>query len=213
MKHLKMLGLAAAAAMALTAFIAASASASVLCSAAESTCSAVNRWPIGTTLDFSLKAGTSAKLVTTDGKTTLDTCTGAGTTVSGKLESDTSSATPTNAKGNVPVSGLTWATCTFTTDTLKTGGLEVVQGASGNGTVKVTGEFQVTINTILFGSCVYGVGVGTSLGELKEGKPATFVANATVFRISTIACPETAKWTGEYTLTSPANTTLYVSTY
>ena len=210
MKYVKMITLAAVAAAALTAFVAASASASVLCSAPEATCSTANRWPIGTTIDFSLKTGTSAKLVTIDGSTTLVTCTGAGTTVHGTLASDTSSATPTNAKGNV--SALRWETCTSTTDTLKIGGLEVVQGAGGNGTVKSTGEFQVTINTVLFGSCIYGVAAGTSLGELKEGKPATFVANAGVVRLGTnFACPETAKWTAEYTLTTPANTTLYVS--
>ena len=206
MKYVKMLGLAAVAATALMAFMAASASASVLCSTATTPCT--SKWPTGTVLDFSLKSGGSAKLVTTDGKTTLDTCTGGGTTVSGKLESDTS--TGTNAKGNV--SALKWETCTFLTNTLKTGGLEVVKGTGGNGTVKSTGEFQVTINTGFFGSCIYGVGAGTTLGELKEGKPATFVANAVAVRFGTnFACPETAKWTGEYTLTTPANTTLYVS--
>ena len=206
MKYVKMLGLAAAAAAALMAFVAASASATVLCSAPESTCSAANRWPLPTTIDFSLKTGTSAKLVTTEG-TTLDTC--SASTVEGVLESDTS--TGTNAKGKV--TKLTWGSCTFTTDTLKFGGLEVVQPASGNGTVKSTGEFQVTINTLLFGSCVYGVTSGTTLGTLTEGKPATFDANAVAVRFgSNFACPETSKWTAEYTLTTPANTTLYVST-
>lgn len=210
MKYVKMLSLAAVAAMALTAFVGAApaSAASVLCSTATNPCAPVAaRWPLGTSLDFSLKSGGSAKLITTGGAT-LDTCTGGGTTVAGKLESDATKGT--NAKGNV--SALNWETCTVTTKTLKTGGLEVEAGASGNGTVKSYGEFQVTVNTVLFGSCIYGVTAGATLGTLKEGNPAAFVANAVAVKLGgEAACPETTKWTGEYTLTSPANTTLYVA--
>jgi Cu/Ag efflux protein CusF len=210
MRYLKMLGLAAAAAAALMAFVgagSASAATSTLCSASESPCTN-NAWPLKTALDFSLKTGSSAKLVDTNNNT-LDTCTGAGTTVAGKLETDSTKGTLAGGA----VSALNWETCTKKTKTIKTGGLSVEGGGGGNGTVKATGEFKIEIDTeTLFGICEYGVTAGTTLGEIKEGNPATFVANAVASRLGGgFACPTTAKWTAEYTVTSPSNTTLYVS--
>jgi len=212
MKYVKILGLAAIAAAALMAFIGAgTASATVLCSTTTTPCT--SKWPAGTALEFSIVSGGSAKLVTTDEKTTLDTCT--GSTVKGSL-TNAGSATET-ASGPVEKANLTWSGCSFPTNTTQGAGLEVhaITG-SDNGTVTASGEFRVTINTVLFGSCVYGVTAGTDLGTLTGTTPTrtdgVFDANAIASKLtgSEAACPATSKWTAEYTMTKPANTDLYV---
>lgn len=108
----------------------------------------------------------------------------------------------------------TWAGCSFATKTIKNAAYEIhkITGTS-NGTVTADGLFEVTSNTVLFGSCIYGVASGKSLGEISEGNPAILHINAIAQRLSgsAFACPETSKWTTTYTLTSPASTTLSVS--
>jgi len=174
---------------------------SVFCTVQESPCPEANRWAAGTELDFSLKSGITSKLLDTSGNN-LDTCT--GSTAKGKLEKAESVTGP--------IESLTWSGCTFTTTTLSAGKLEVTNASTAhNGTVKTDGTIEVTINITLFGSCIYGFDAGTDIGELKEGKPATFVVNALVKRFgSNFACPTTAKWTAEYTLTEPKEKTLSV---
>ncbi len=219
MRYVKMLALAAVAAGALMAFIGAgTASATVLCSTTADPCPAGQSWPANTAIDFSIPSGASANLVDTTGEP-LDTCT--TSTVKGKItNAGSSSATTTGA-----VEELTWGSCTFPTKTLTLGNLEIhkVAGTS-NGTLTADGTFEVTINTIFFGSCIYGVTSGVDLGELTEGiytkttgKPtdetAVFHANAVAekFSGSNLACPSTSRWTATYTLTSPEGTTLSVS--
>ncbi len=208
MKYVKMLALAAVAAGALMAFIGAgTASASVLCSTTTEAgkCPEAQIWPNKTVIDFSLTPETSALLKETgaEGKT-LDTC--KVSTVKGEL---TNAAVATGK-----ITELTWGTCTFPTKTVLNGGLQVdrIAGTS-NGTVTSDGITEVTINTILFGSCIYTVESGKSIGTLTEGKPAVFTANASAIKTAgaAAACPETSVWTASYTLTSPTNTTLSVS--
>jgi hypothetical protein len=201
MKYAKMLALAAVAAGALMAFIGAgTASATVLCSTTVEPCPAGQK--VTGTLDFSIPTGQSASLVNTAGES-LDKC--STSTVKGKI-SNAGSATET-VTGSVEE--LTWGSCTFPTNTLTKGKLEVhkIAGTS-NGTVTADGTFEVTINTVFFGSCIYGVTSGVDLGEITEGNPAVFHANAVAekFSGSNIACPETSKWTATYNLTTPATT-------
>jgi len=202
MKYVKMLALAAVAAGALMAFIGAgTASASVFCSTATNPCT--SRWP-NTTVDFSLASGTSAEFREDPGET-LNTC--KASTVKGTLITGSSTAT---TKGPVEKANLTWGSCTFPTTSLKGATLEFHALASGNATVTGSG-YEVTIQTFLFGSCVYGTGEGKDLGTLTEGNPATFHVDATVNKISGF-CPGTsATWLATYTLTEPSATTLYVS--
>ncbi len=220
MKYAKMLALAAVAASALLAFIGAgSASAAVICSTTGiDPCPAGQKWEAGTVIDFSIPAGGSALLTETGGKT-IDTC--KTSTVKGKI-------TEPGGEGKTatgPVEELTWGTCTFPTKTLTMAALEVKKIAgTSNGTVladeytpKGEKRFEVTINTVLFGSCIYTVEPGASLGDLTEGKtgtetPPVFHANAVAKKTPTspIPCPETAKWTATYTMTSPENTTASV---
>jgi len=212
MKHLKTLALAAVVAGALMAFIGVgTASATKLCSTTIATCPSGQNVQSGVTLDFSLASGTSASLQETqppEGEGgVLDTC--KSSTVKGHL-TNVGSATET-ATG--PIDELTWGTCTFPTTTTILGKLEVhnISGSS-NGTLTADGETRVTINTIFFGTCVYTVPSGNSLGDLTEGKPAIFHANAVAHKVVGTPCPTTAVWTATYTWTEPKETTISVST-
>ena len=185
MKYVKILSLAAVAAMALMAFAASSASAtSIVGGEPEKT------FGNGDTIDFSIPSGKSAVLVDTAGEE-IDTC--ATSTVKGKLSTATTGS----------IEELTWGSCTFPTKTITNGKLEVTGGTGTVGTVKADATIEVTINTIFFGSCIYGVTAGESVGTI-SGKPASFTANAVAekFSGSNLACPATSKWTGTYSATT-----------
>lgn len=208
MRYLKMLGLAAIAAAALTALAGAgSASATVLCSTTADPCPSGQDWPVGITLDWSLVPGTSIVQTDTAGNV-LSTC-----------KESTVKWTMTKTGSSVEtVTGVdeetTFGACTFPTKTIKLANTEIhkIAGTS-NGTVTADGVTEITINNPFFGSCIYGVPNGASLGEITEGKPPIFHVNAVTVKLSGGAgCPATDKWTATYTLTSPANTTLSVST-
>jgi hypothetical protein len=212
MKHIKMLALAAVAAGALMAFIGAgTASATTICSTTIHSCPAGQIWPT-TVLDFTIPSGQSANLVTTEGES-IDKCT--ASTVKGTLTNGSTTTTPSG-----PVEELTWTSCTFPTKTLKTASLEchLITGTSNCTLTSKSGgagheEFEVTINTVFFGSCIYGVSNGVSLGDITEGTPPVFHANAVATKKSgsNFACPETSKWTATYELTG-SSTTFSVST-
>jgi hypothetical protein len=219
MKYVKMLGLAAAAAMALMAFIGAgSASATVLCKTNTTLDCAGSGWdyPASTNFEATLEGGTATLEV---GTTVLDTCT--GSRVLGASE-NTGSASETVGVQVAPriteepkesgmfkeEKGLTWEGCTRTTNTLEEGTLEIhhVTGVSGvEGTVTAK-NFRVTVATI-FGSCIYGYGAeAKDLGTINAG---TFKVTAEVPKISG-NCPGTsAVWTAAYNITQP--TPLFIS--
>jgi len=189
MKHLKMLGLAAMAAMALMAFVGVgAASATVLESGST-------KLPAGTDITASLSG--SAALTTTDG-TLLDTCTGGG--ISGKTTNGGGSSSTVN--GSVATTGLTWTNCTRTTSTIAGGTLEVHYTSGINGTVTASG-FEVTVETGIFGSCVFTVS-NTNLGTLTGSTTTNAVldVNTVVTRKSGI-CPASEKWVGTYKVTQP----------
>lgn len=171
----------------------------------------------GTALDFSLESGTSANLTNTKGES-LDTCN--SSTVKGEITSAGSATTTTTGvntyqEGGETKTGITWGGCTFATKTTVPGKLEIhnIKGTE-NGTLTADSEIGVTINTVFFGSCVYGVTAGTDLGTLTGAKtngaelvPATFHANAVAEKLSgsNFACPETSLWKASYVATSPAD--------
>ena len=205
MRYLKMLGLAAIAAAALTAIAGAgSASATVLCSTTVEPCPAGQKW-VNTTLDWSLTPGTSLVQTDTAGNV-LNTC-------------KESTAKWTMVKSGSAVETVTgqdeltsFGACTVATVTLKLANTEIhkIAGTS-NGTVTADGVTEITINSPVFGSCIYAVPNGASIGDITEGNPAAFHVNAVTKRLGGGAlCPETDKWTATYILTSPANTTLSV---
>ena len=204
MKYLKTLALAAVAAGALMAFIGAgTASASEVCSTAVSPCPFGQRWGV-TPFIFSLKSGTSALLKETGAEGgTLDTC--KTSEVAGEITNSGSSTTTVTGK----ITKLTWGTCTFPTTTTVLGKLEVhnIAGTS-NGTLTSDEVTKVTINTIFFGTCVYTVEAGKSIGDITGGGPSVLHANAVAKKQegSAFACPETSVWSAEYVLTKPEGT-------
>lgn len=191
MRYIKMLGLAAIAAAAVTAFLGAgSASANVLCKTTSTPCNSTS-----TTLEASLTG--TARLETTSG-VLLDTCTIGG--VKGSIENEGANIP---ASGKVSTENLTWSGCTKTTKTLEGGSLTVDDIAgTENGTVTATG-FVVTVNTI-FGSCTYGFGSSTvDLGTLEGGTSPKLVIKTEVPKI-TGPCPETSVWNATYVITNPS---------
>jgi hypothetical protein len=207
MKYLKILGLAAVAAMALAAFAGAgTASASTLCKTTVAECPAAWDWPSGTEIHAVLDSST-ATLETTEGFELIDTCT--GSTTAGKT-SNTGSSTETVGG---PLSSLTFTGCTFTTKVLKAGSLEIhADGDTGAG-ILTSKEAEVTVLAFGFIDCIAKTGTGTTIGTMDEpasaSSDATMTVNATI-PLSGGGCPATSKWTAEYTVTTP--TPLYVST-
>jgi hypothetical protein len=195
MKHLKMLAIAAVAAMAFMVFATSSASATALYNGAT-------KLGVGSTLDFSTKSGVKAKLTNTAGDQVLDEC------------DSTVHATITNAGGaGVDVTGditsLTWTNCTVPTATDVLGKLSVSWINFTEGTVRADAEISVTINTIFFGICRYGVANGAHIGTIKSyaSSTAEFIANAVAEKQagSEFACPTTTRWTATYVSTTPDN--------
>jgi hypothetical protein len=208
MRYLKMFGLAAVAAAALAAFIGAgSAAATVLCSTTVEPCPPGQTWSTNTVFDFSVPFGAKLVLTETNGEE-VEAC--ETSTMKGKI----TNAGSTTGTVTGPVEETNFGSCTFPTGVLKRGNLEIHKiSATSNGTVTVDGTFEWTINTIFFGSCIFGFTSGTSIGDVTEGNPAILHINAVVekFSGSNLACPSTELMRGTYTLTSPASTTLSVS--
>jgi hypothetical protein len=190
MKYLKILGLAAVAAMALMAMVASSASATVLESGST-------KLVVGNELKASIATGTSASLTTTEG-TLLNTCT--GSTVTSKITN--AGGASATVVGSVATAALTWSGCKETVDTVAGGELEIHWTSGLNGTVTGKG-FKVTVATP-FGSCVFTTGAATTLGTFTgtSAGDASLDINAVVTR-ETGLCPSSAKWVGTYTVTSP----------
>jgi hypothetical protein len=194
MKYLKMLGLAAVAAAALMAFAGAgTASADEICTVSTNPCPAGSKI---TEIHASLVG--SAKLEDTAGNT-LDTC----TTGTVKITALTSGAT--SVTGTIEKANLTWGekgtTCTFPTTTIGNGSTEATE-ASGGGSTLTAKSSEVTINTVLFGTCIYGAGTGTHLGSVPNGGSELSI-NAVINKISGGAsCPATTKWNAKYKITN-----------
>lgn len=196
MKYVKILGLAAVAAMALMAFVGAG-------SASATTLSSTNgNLPKGTVIHATLTKGSTAILES--GSTVLDTCT------ESTIKGTTSNETGPSVEG--PIEVLSWGGCTHTTDTVAGGNLAITWTSGTNGTLAGKGS-KVTVSTI-FGSCTYGTSeTGTTLGEVKGGNPATIAISTTVPLIEGgFSCPSTSTWTANYTVTSATyNGTAYTT--
>lgn len=191
MKYLKMLGLAAIAAMGLMAFVgASSASATTLSSEGKNL-------PAGTTILASLTG--SAELKETGGQV-LDTCT-AGTV---HLVTANETGSSINTSGEV---GITWGetgtACTHTTDTIKGGTGSITYTSGLNGTV-VSSSAEVTVETAGL-SCIYGTAsTGTTLGVLQGSTTAnaTLEINVPVLKKGgAFLCPGSAVWKAKYVVT------------
>lgn len=194
MKHLKTLGLAVVAAMALLAFVGAgSASATVLCKTAVNPCPAEWKYPIGTLLDTSLTAGTSTIW---EGAGLPQTC--SESTFKGTTENNGSSTETVLMR----LEAFNINNCTLNWTLVSPGELEIhsIEGTN-NGTLTVRGlVWQVGP------FCRVGFSNWTDIGTITGGNPANVVINVTVPWVG--GCFETYHWTASYAVTQP--TPLYV---
>lgn len=209
MRHLKIVGLLAAAAALMMSVGAGEASATTIDGPN-------GELVAGAEIAASLSANGEGKVTTvleTLEGTPLDTCTGSmlrwvinreggtGKAVEGAILDEV-------AGGETIVTGLTWTGCTRETKSRKPGELEITNIAgTSNGTIKGK-NIEWTVNTI-FGSCNYGTGASLDLGTLIAGKPAVYEINAKVTRISgAVGCPAEARWTATYTVTNRESLTV-----
>jgi len=188
MKYVKMLGLAAVAAMALMAF-AGTASATVLTSPSGTALPAGTEIVASAESSLLLRAG-FANITCTEsnvvGKT--ENAGGAGETVRG------------------PIGTLTFSSCNATVHVLKKGSLEVHAVGSGpNGTLISTGA-EATVSTAGI-SCTYGTlntHIGTLTGSSTTGGDATLHIEAKLNKTAGgFLCASPAAWEGNYIVTSP----------
>jgi hypothetical protein len=209
MKYLKILGLAAVAAMALMAFLGAgSASATVLCKTTITEGCATSGW------DY--PAGT--EIVSTSTNTILTTSLANVSCKHSEVRGKTTNTGSTTETVDGPVELLTFTECTSTVDVIAKGSLEVHHATKTEAEPKKMGtltskEAAVTVN-IGGVSCVYGTSkAGTDLGSITDNAPSatTVDISATVEKKEgSFLCPSTGLWEGTYTINSP--NPLYVAT-
>jgi hypothetical protein len=200
MKGLKALGLAAVAALALTAFLgASSASATVLCTTTTSPCG--TGWHIDQII---LSSTGSVSAHSTSGSLEA-TCKEMALT-GNKVSTGSSTTTPIYS---VATAKMLFGGCSQASETLGGGEIEIHQIAgTHNGTVTAFG-FKVT--TAIAGiSCYFTFGTGAHFGVLTGGSPAILHMNAVADKTppSSFLCPADTVWEGTFQLTN--HTAAYV---
>ncbi len=207
MKCIK-IGLAAVAAMALMAVVgAATASATQLDKVTSG--GAKDTLGVGSILHVTTAAGTTMNMTDTAGNP-IDTC--KESTVNGSITNAGGAAATVSSA----ITDLTWNTCTAPTATIagSPGELEI-HGITGTDNGTVTGKGTMITVKVFGVSCVYGTGTGTDLGILTGTTSPTSHATLAVNGIiheqepTQFLCPDTGKWVGSYTVTTP--TGLYVT--
>jgi hypothetical protein len=198
MKYLKMLGLAAVAAMALMAVVGAgTASATAVYGNGA-------KLGVGAEIKASLTGGT-ARLENTAGEV-LDTCTG------GEVKGTISNAggEAATVSGSVSTANLTWSGCTKNPTQTTSGGTLEIHHISGktNGTLTASG-FNVTVAGIFGVSCIYGTGSNLDLGEVEGSKSKQAILNINVVvngaAGNSFLCPSHAIWNADYKVTNYEN--------
>lgn len=195
MKYLKLIGLSALAALALTALVGAgTSSATVLCASETAPCT--SKYGIGTEIKAQLKEGTIAKLHA--GFTEIQ-C------KKSRVVAKTENSGGASETVNIPIETLTFEECNCEVVVLKKGRRQIhyIEGTH-NGTD--TGmESEITVRCPVFGvDCVYGTGAGTDLGVFQGGKGGFEAESVTVPRISgSTFCAKEAQATANYEVTTP----------
>lgn len=196
MKYIKMLGLAAVAAAALTAFVGAGTASAetTLCSVtpagAETACPAGSGYGVETVISSHLVAGTEAVL-SGSGEFLQTKC--KKSEINGNIETAT---TPF-----VKITKLLFEECNHPMKVPKNGTLTVHWDAEHNGNVTAS-EFEIELEAGI--RCVLGGTVSSGL-TLKGGNPATLEAvNAFIPVISgSFFCPKTIILNARYEVTAP----------
>jgi len=198
MKHLKMLGLAVLAAMALMA-VAGSASATVLCKEEKNPCGSAD-YPAGT--EFKAEEMPENTMLWKSQGKTIDECSGSLT--AGKT-------TNTGGLGSavtVELSTFSWGTCSKSREIIKAGPLEIHYKHLGNsiGTVTLK-ELEWKEGLCTFGHSNIDIG---DITKPETGKTySTLLIDALYPRISGFGCGETVTFAATFKITIP--TPLYVS--
>ena len=199
MRSFKTLGIAALAAMAISAAVAASpASATVLCKENTTTCAAESIYPSGTTLKASLAVGNKLKIIA--GGLTVQ-CTKSA--ISGKTTAEKGAPLPAE------ISSLTVGSCTG----CKSGEAKNLsysaafeRTSGGNGTVTIASGGKGT-PAISWSNCmIFNVPCTYSLpnASLEGGNPASLKATGTVVWMEGSGlCPKEGTFEATYEVTSP----------
>jgi hypothetical protein len=202
MRYLKMLGLAAIAALALAAFGAGSASATVLCSTKTSPCTGT-KYGAGTTIHTVEKVGTKPTLVTS-----ITTVSCGKSTIHGHVTNGGSFSTTVTAE----ITSMTFTSCETSSGTACTvtstkgpwhGELHNLTNPDGALTVKKAASEDPGA-TVVCGSLI-NCKFTTSLATLNVtgGAPAIVAAKNISLARSGGICPETATWSAEYEVKQP----------
>lgn len=201
MKCLKMLGLAAVAAMALAALLGAGpASATVLCTENKIPCPAGEDYEFNTEIEMSQ---VSSSVIKSTNGTALSTC--GDSKIKGRTEN-------TGGKGvlvKVEITEMTFTECTNKTTATVLGRMtiEYIKFTNTVAEGKIDNT-QVTVNSI-FGSCVYGAAEspGTPAGLLTGATMSgvgTYHGKAVLSKVEGSAfCPGDVIWEAQYTITKP----------
>ncbi|MDQ2630557.1 MAG: hypothetical protein M3Y75_06230 [Actinomycetota bacterium] len=185
MKHLKMLGVAAIAAMAMTAFAAGSASATTLEVGGVAQNGAV-------TVTESLKTSTSTYISRTDGSL-ANTCDVSNLTA--KTVSPFTGSTVT-----AQVESLSFVNCTRPVTVHKTGTLHFQHTSGTNGTVTWSGS-EITVSSI-FGTLNCQTGAGSNVGTLTGSASGHAVVHYSAVFNCGMFMPS-GSWKGTYAVTTP----------
>jgi hypothetical protein len=202
MKHLKMLGVAAVAAMALMVFVGmGTASATVLCKTPGTGTTTGTTCPSG----WAYGSGQEIHAVNV-GNLTLDAKFKNITCTSSTIKATTGSEEGTPLTGPEGTLILGGCNCTFTVLRAGTQAIEWISGTH-NGTVTSSGTEMTTVCTVLgLGvHCTY-VTSNTHIGTLTGGNDPTLTASAHIpvdELNSDGVCPEESTWTATYTVTTP----------
>lgn len=210
MRNVKMLGLLAIAAMALTASIAVpSASADLLCktqpvadSNGNEKCPSGQTYPVGTVINASLTS-------TLNLKSSMGTISCTSSTWSAKL---TSEGSPLYTLPEAEVTGYTFGGCNFPIEALRFGKMKFAYwGKGGQGYIEHQG---LELRMIYLGQpCTYQIYKNSTprTFAVTGGNPAQATENAGWARTSGTGCPNTLEVSGTYSITSP--TPLYFSMF
>jgi hypothetical protein len=200
MKHIKMLGIAVVASLAVmgVAGVASASANAILCSTNTNPCTGT-KYGSGTKISAQLKSGTHATLTTSITNVTCTKSTVAGST--------------TNAEGHGEISTFTFSGCTSsngTACTVKAVNLNYTATAKasggGNGTLTISpkaggGKPGASVECGSLINCTFTVS-SITLG-VTGGNPATIVANNETLERTGGLCPSTATWHATYEVTAP----------
>jgi hypothetical protein len=222
MKPVKMFGLAVVMAIALTAAVGpgTASAGGVFCEIQQNPCPEVVKWAKNKLLDFNLEAGTHATVTNLAGTVTYNSC--PWSTFETKVVENPDKEKEVTTENAALVWGNGTELCDATMTTIELGKLKIANiFGTWNGTVRADAEIQATIKDALIGSCIYGISTGTHIGELKEGQvvagktaPTLMIKVEAGKRLGDtcgVAWPATVRLTASYTMNTPIETTLVVS--